>query len=161
VLTMRYMNEGYVAREVARDEAARKSAMRSETLAKILPIKMSAYERVLLYLERISPQNLLVRIGAGGKSARMFRDELVEAIQSEFEHNLVQQLYIRQHVWAEVAKANEEMTAVINAGLTQVGETAAGIDLARIVIEYFTKAQEIQCQKAIVVLKADLQEQLG
>src|SRR5688572_26556676 len=60
----------------------------------IVSLKMQAYERLILYLERINPSNMLVRLTTTSISAAHLKSELIHNINEEFNHNIAQQLYV-------------------------------------------------------------------
>ena len=60
--------------------------------AAILPLRLQAYERMALFLERIDPNQLVMRIHTGGLTVSQEQNLLLTAIRSEFEHNLSQQI---------------------------------------------------------------------
>jgi len=65
----------------------------------ITPIKLQAYERIVLFLERISLESLLVRVSTPGATAAQLHSSLLSSIRSEFEHNLSQQIYMSPQAW--------------------------------------------------------------
>lgn len=85
-----------------------------------LPIKLQAYERMLLFCERINPVKLLVRIQPKSDNVNDYLFLLIQNIEQEFEHNLVQQLYISDACWNVIITSK---TAIINK-LKQVAETS-------------------------------------
>lgn len=66
---------------------------------KMLPTRMAAYERMTLFLERIKPANLVVRIKPISPSKSDYEMALVNAIEVEFEHNIAQQIYVSEECW--------------------------------------------------------------
>jgi len=64
-----------------------------------LPIRLQAYERILLFCERINPVKMLVRIKPIGDSSEAYLQLLLASIEQEFQHNMVQQLYISDECW--------------------------------------------------------------
>lgn len=76
-----------------------------------LPIKLQAYERMLLFCERINPTKMLVRVKPTSNSVDEYLYVLLQNIEQEFEHNLVQQLYISNECWNVIIATK---TAVIN-----------------------------------------------
>jgi len=67
-----------------------------------LPTKLQAYERMLLFCERINPVKMLMRIQPLSKNTNEYVQLLIANIEQEFEHNLVQQLYISDEAWNSV-----------------------------------------------------------
>ena len=66
------------------------------------PIRLRAYERLILFLERISPENLIVRVSQPQMKAKELEKALTDAIRAEFDHNLSQQLYVSTEAWEAV-----------------------------------------------------------
>ncbi|VAW23089.1 FIG00652545: hypothetical protein [hydrothermal vent metagenome] len=64
-----------------------------------LPIKLQAYERMTLFLERINPSKLLIRITSVNNDKNSYTISLINTIEQEFEHNLAQQIYISKQCW--------------------------------------------------------------
>jgi hypothetical protein len=90
----------------------------------IMPVRLQAYERLVLLLERISLPSLIQRTHKQGMSARMLQAELVKAIRAEFDHNLSQQVYITNKSWESVKTAKEETIKAINIAASRVGDDA-------------------------------------
>ncbi len=65
-------------------------------------LQLQAYERVILFLERITPQHLVNREKPRAKGVKAYYLQLVQSIQSEYEHNLTQQLYLPEKSWERV-----------------------------------------------------------
>lgn len=65
----------------------------------ILPLKLQAYERLIMLCERISIADLVLRLKAPGTSSSELKSALLLALQQEFEHNLTQQLYVSEELW--------------------------------------------------------------
>ena len=74
----------------------------------VVPLRLQAYERMALFLERIEPNQLVLRIHNPGLSVPEEQNLLLTAIRSEFEHNLSQQIYISNEVWNQIYLAKED-----------------------------------------------------
>jgi hypothetical protein len=85
-----------------------------------LPIRLQACERLLLFCERINPVKMLVRIQPLSTDTNDYLQLLIGNIEQEFEHNLVQQIYISDDSWMAISAAK---VAVINK-LKQVAKTS-------------------------------------
>ena len=73
----------------------------------ILPIRLQAYERICLFLERITPNNLIIRLNQANFTAREFQQVLLSEIRQEYNHNVTQQVYVSDEAWELVASAKE------------------------------------------------------
>lgn len=110
-------------------------SLREKNTEIVLPIRLQAYERMVLFLERISPQNLLRRLNAGELSARELRHVLLHEIREEYNHNLSQQVYMSDESWHSVRNAMEEVIALVNQAADTLPEEAKAIDLNRRILQ--------------------------
>ncbi len=88
--------------------------LKNEKDSVISPLRLQAYERMILFLERISPSALILRSNRPGITIPELKRMMTETMRQEFEHNLSQQLYISSTAWEVVRKAKEEYVAAIN-----------------------------------------------
>ena len=132
--------------------------LRSMALSKVVPLRLQAYERALLFLERISPENLVLRVDGTGKNGRFFLAQLQMEIRAEYEHNLAQQLYISPEGWAEIVRAKEQVLTLINQVGGSLPKEASGMELGRKILETVVAMESLPTHKAILFLKKDLQK---
>jgi hypothetical protein len=101
-----------------------------------LPIKLQACERLLLFCERVNPVKMLVRIPPISANTNDYLQLLIANIEQEFEHNLVQQIYISEATWTAICAAKNAVTNK----LRKVAETASSANDLRenILIAYST-----------------------
>lgn len=104
------------------EERRRRFLLHKEAQKHALPIRIQAYERMALFLERIAPGNLLVRVKPMGNAKEHYANLLIKNIEQEFEHNLAQQIYISDECW-NVIKASK------NATINNIRKTAAKEDI--------------------------------
>jgi hypothetical protein len=91
------------------EERRRRYLLHREAQKQALPLRLQAYERMALFLERIAPGNLLVRVKPSGSEKEDYASLLIKSIEQEFEHNLAQQIYISEACW-NVIKASKNAT---------------------------------------------------
>jgi hypothetical protein len=115
-----------------RDHELRKN--NQNQIATTLPLKIQAYERLVIYLERINPNTLVVRTNKNGMSAHQLQLELIRTIKAEYEHNLSQQLYVSAGSWELVKTAREELIKLINISATKVHQDAPSNELAMMIL---------------------------
>jgi hypothetical protein len=101
----------------------------------VLPIRLQAYERICLFLERITPNNLIIRLNQSNFSAREFQQVLLSEIRQEYNHNITQQVYVSEEVWELVASAKEGVISTINQAAESIEDDAKSIDLAKKIFE--------------------------
>ncbi|WP_369049214.1 hypothetical protein [Tenacibaculum sp. UWU-22] len=83
----------------------KKIALLTEKKKESLPLKLQAYERLLLFLERINPSKLVLRVKPINQDTTAYANLLIATIEQEFEHNSVQQLYISNACWKTILTA--------------------------------------------------------
>jgi hypothetical protein len=125
----------------------------AERLRISLPIRLQAYERIILLLERISPGSLISRLHKPGAPAREFQRLLVQNIRDEFNHNLSQQLYVSVPAWEMVKSAKEEMLSQVNMAAAKLDENATSEDLSNKLLE--VSMDKLATRKAIDFLKSE------
>lgn len=121
----------------------------------ITPTRLQAYERVVLLLDRISPNHLVMRLNKPGLEAKQFQSQLIQNIRSEYEHNLTQQIYMSRGAWEAVKKAKEESVKLINIAATKVPGDAPAIELSKTILELAMEIEELPTQKAIDLIKRE------
>lgn len=131
-------------------------SVRQKNQETLIPIRLQAYERVTLLLERITPSNLLSRLGSSEYSAEEFQQILIHEIRNEFNHNLSQQVYMSDSAWTYVTTTVEQTISLINSSVNGLPAEAKGIDLAKAILE--NKASEDgTAQQAIKFVKEEIQ----
>lgn len=138
-------------------ETEKRYGIYQKTFADMVPLRLQAYERAILFLERIAPENLLIRVDARGKENRLFHQQLITEIRAEFEHNLAQQLYIKNDSWKTLVVAKEQLISLINTSNRSLPPNAPGVDLGRTILNKLVDAEIQPTQQAIRVLKEDIQ----
>jgi hypothetical protein len=123
----------------------------------VIPIRLQAYERICLLLERISSPNLISRLNNGTYTASEFQTIMIHEIRQEFNHNLSQQVYMSAEAWTYVTGAVEQSISDINAAALNLGKEASGIDLARAIFEMESRKEAHATQQALNFIKEEIQ----
>jgi len=95
------------------EEKRRRYLLHKENQKQALPLRLQAYERMALFLERISPGKLLLRTPPVAEDKKSYESLLVHTIEQEFDHNLTQQIYISDECWNIVKAAKNGTIALI------------------------------------------------
>lgn len=110
--------------------------VRLEAQSQTLPLKMAAYERASIFLQRISPESSIPRhSNMGTIPAMVLHHNLVEEIRIEFEHICSQQIYISIEAWANVIMAKEQTLTLYHRVLSRMDENSTNIDFAKATFE--------------------------
>lgn len=129
----------------------------SEVRKVVTPIQLQAYERLVLFLERMTPNNLVLRCYQAGMTTQLLKDVMIQNIRDEFEHNLSQQLYISSQAWAYIKNAKEDMINTINSIQAKEGETMTPTAFAGRLFELLA-GKESQIELAQDFLKEEIQK---
>ena len=121
----------------------------------ITPVRLQAYERMIMFLERISPSTLIARVMVSEITAKQFQVLLVKNVRNEFEHNLSQQIYISNEAWGFVKIAKENLIKLINVANSRLNDKATAIDLSKLMIEMYLKTDNLPINTAIEKLKEE------
>jgi hypothetical protein len=132
--------------------------IRREAQKETIPIRLQAYERITLFLERISPNNLVMRVYEKNKnsSIQKLQEELLKSIRSEFDHNLSQQIYVSTASWILVKTAKESIIKLVNSASIRVHDGSPAIELSRVILQMAAEVKELPTEVAIKQLKEDL-----
>lgn len=122
----------------------------------IMPLKVQAYERFLLYLERVQLPQLVKRVYVPGIEKGIFHLQLLQNVREEFEHNLAQQLYVSNSTWNAVKNAKEELVNQINSTFEQLKDEEDVSILAQALVALPNPMVE----QAIAILKRDFERLL-
>lgn len=119
------------------------------------PVRLQAYERMALFLERIEPNQLLFRVNNPELTAAQMQAVLLSTIRSEYEHNMSQQIYISPEVWESIKRAKENVVNAINIAAGKLSPEAMAIDLDSAIFQI--TAAESPVAAAMNSLKKEIQ----
>ncbi|HTF18911.1 MAG TPA: hypothetical protein VK658_12605 [Chryseolinea sp.] len=132
--------------------------VRGKSIETLLPNRLQAYERMVLFLERMSPQNLLVRLNVNGMPAREFHQLLLAEIRNEYNHNVSQQVYISENAWNLIKNAKEDLIVSINEAAGEMLPEATSLDLSKRIFEKSINKQVDPLNHALTELKKEIQQ---
>ncbi|MCA4899566.1 MAG: hypothetical protein ACK514_17695 [Bacteroidota bacterium] len=143
---------------IQREIELKKLDVRGRSIDTILPSRLQAYERMTLFLERISPQNLLIRLNNPAFSAKDFQKVLLDEIRSEYNHNASQQVYMSEEVWSQIKNAKEDLIILINEAASRLMPDAKSIDLSKKIFEMAMEKKVDLVSLALSELKKEIQQ---
>jgi hypothetical protein len=136
------------------EESKRKFELLRENQRLGLPIRLQAYERIVLFLERINPINLMMRVEPNSLDAQNYATLLIHTIQTEYEHNIAQQIYFTQESWEIILKAKNSIITQIRRFSIE-GEVKSGEELRTKLLEELTQTESASAV-AIGFIKEEL-----
>lgn len=138
------------------DQDKRRQELILQNSRVVTPIKLQAYERIVLFLERISLESLLVRVSTSDMAASQLHSALLNAIRNEFEHNLSQQIYMSSQAWEVVRNARSNMIKIINSEAEKLPENATGLVLSKQLLEKIMELDKEPTRVAIDYIKGEI-----
>jgi len=141
---------------IKNDQNRRRQELLLQSNKTLTPIKLQAYERIVLFLERISLESLIVRVSTPDMSASQLHAALLNTIRSEFEHNLSQQIYMSPQAWEVVKSAKSNMIKTINNEAEKMPVKATGMDLTKHLFERIMKIDKEPTRVAINYIKGEI-----
>lgn len=123
-----------------------------------LPLRLQAYERMALLLERVSPNNMLLRLSDPSISAFEFQQLLQKEIREELNHNLSQQVYISDEAWKRARASVNGIVGVIQSASEKMTEKNNAIDLAEAIFDLMIKESKDPVAEALTFLKAEARQ---
>ena len=107
-----------------------------------IKLQLQAYERLTLLTERISLNSLITRFTNSGLSAKEMKSHLIDAIKSEYEYNITQQVYVSPDAWKAVNNLKEQNIYTINQLAANLPHQANGLDLTKHLVDYLLSNQK-------------------
>lgn len=121
----------------------------------ITPIRLQAYERVTLFLERISFDSMLKRFVHREQTVSQLQQKLLVSIRQEFEHNFSQQIYLSYEAWQIIVKAKENTVKIINTTAMELKPNEAAILLSKNLLEKTMEMDNTPSSHAIAYIKEE------
>lgn len=122
----------------------------------VTPVRLQAYERLTLFLERISPDNLVIRISKDNLTVKQLQNQMLQTIRAEFDHNVSQQVYVTPQAWEVVKSARENIVKLINTTAQGLKPDEPAIKLSRSLLERVMEQERSASNMALDYLKREV-----
>ncbi len=142
------------------EEKKRQWELKKTSQKEISSIRLRAYERLSLLLERTQPEHMLMDLDFAGMTIPELQAHLLRTIRLEFDHNLSQQVYVSDEVWARIIQARDEMAAFINAMAIQMPKGSSTMEYAKVLMTAYHTNGDTPHQLALDALKAEAKTML-
>lgn len=147
-----------VKKMISNDQNRRKFELAYKNQQTITPIRLQAYERLTLLLERISPEALIMRISTPKMTAHKLHAELLNQIRAEFDHNASQQIYVSPQVWEVVKNARTNITQIINSTAKRIKPDAPAFELSKAILEDLMVQEKSPTNLAMDIMKKEIRQ---
>jgi len=129
-----------------------KKSISSQTL----PLRLQAYERMVLFIERANPANMLIRLGAGSYTAAELHALVVNEVRNEYQHNITQQIYVSVRAWGVVKQLKHDTISIVNNAVKALPENASGMELSKLVLAHLSQLENDPYDVAVGLIRLDL-----
>ncbi|PWG78136.1 DUF7935 family protein [Pararcticibacter amylolyticus] len=143
---------------IERSQGLKLVELKKEEMKTTLPLRLQAYERIVLFVERINPANLILRTHSQGIGVYEYQNILVNEIRNEFQHNIAQQIYLSSASWSVVKRVKEETITLINNVARNLPEDATGLDLSKTMLTHLASLDQNPYDTALEIIKQDVQK---
>jgi hypothetical protein len=131
-------------------------ALKQDNNKALAPLRISAYERIIVMLERITPQAMIMRMASNSSNAAYLHLDLTKALREEFEHNISLQMYVSDECWSKVKRAREETGELYKVAFTRVKADSSAAEYAREILHLEATVGNSAIREAIVAVRAEM-----
>jgi len=121
----------------------------------VTPVRLQAYERIILFLERIRPDALALRLTKPKMTSKQIQLQMLTTVRNEFNHNLSQQLYLSDETWSAVVYAKEQITRLINYAGTKVDPKTVSQAFTAVLIEMYNDTDTKPVETSVEIIKKE------
>ena len=147
--------------QLQNEERKRQFELKRESQKSVSPIRLRAYERLALLLERTTPEHMLMELKAKEPmalstwSVPQLQQHLLQTIRLEFDHNQSQQVYVSEEVWTLIVNARDQMALFVTAITTQLPQGADAMLYAKTLLTAYNSNGTTPSEKALAALKEE------
>ncbi len=121
----------------------------------ILNLKLLAYERIILFIERMKPDSLILRTQTPTLTNREYHQLLLNEIRKEYEYNLSQQLYLSTEAWTITTNFKNNVITLINTAAAACEPQKSSPELAQKILEHYLHS-DLKAEQTIQIIKNDI-----
>jgi hypothetical protein len=149
-----YMAKPYLER----DDKIQLLEFRKSLNNQTMPLRLQAYERLVLFIERLNPSNSLIRLNATSYSAQELYALLLEDVRAEYQHNVTQQIYVSSRAWAVIKHIKDDTLGIVTKALKSLPENATGLDLSKTILGSLSQLEDNPYDVGCAMMRKDLEE---
>ncbi len=138
------------------DEKRRNFELHKNNISIFTPIRLRAYERLILVLERTSPNTLILNIIKPEMSNQELHTQLLNNIRHEYAHNISQQIYVSDETWNFIRASQESLLRLVNTCASQCNPKEPASILAERIIQVYGASDQTPTESAINKLKSEV-----
>lgn len=153
---------GWYLRRIGRKELKQEAILKANEAAhlpsgisanpEMRRLQLQAYERLIIFTERVGLANLISKYQLQDLSAHQFQSILVQQIKTEFEYNISQQLYVSPAAWDAVKNLKEQNIYIINQLAAMLPPEANAMDLSKQIVQFLSHDENASLQGIVSAL---------
>ncbi|WP_423149582.1 hypothetical protein [Rubrolithibacter danxiaensis] len=132
--------------------------LKKASLAHSLPLRLQAYERLILFLDRINPSNMMLRLHVTGATVQELHNLALSDIRAEYQHNVTQQLYVSGESWKVIQRIKDDTISLINNAAKGLPADAASFELSKALLLHLANMEESPYEAASAIIKKEIQQ---
>jgi len=136
----------------------RDAELKKDDRKQLLPLRLQAHERLIIFIERINPSNLFLRLHEQGIPVTALQAVILNDIRSEYQHNVTQQLYVSTETWEVVKKLKDDTLAMVNNAVNELPDGAMGVDLSRMILQHMAGLEDNPYDLTVNLIKKDVHQ---
>jgi hypothetical protein len=148
-----YLIRPYLDRSESMQLIELKKTISSQTL----PLRLQAYERMVLFVDRVNPSNMLIRLNGPAYSAAELHQIAVSEIREEYQHNVTQQIYVSTRAWVVVKRVKDDSLSILNNAIKGIAPDASGLDFSRVILAHLAQLEDNPYDIALNIIKQDME----
>lgn len=148
----------FVKNDIQRYFNLKSFEIRHAERAHLLPLRLQAHERLIVFTERLNPSNLFLRLHQPGISGAALQSLILNEIRSEYQHNVTQQLYVNEQSWNVVRKLKDDTIAMVNNATAGLPADASGVDLSKKVLQHMASIADNPYDLTLDLIKKDIHQ---
>lgn len=121
-----------------------------------LPLRLQAYERVVLFIERINPANMLIRLKGGDYTAAELHALILNEVRNEYQHNITQQIYVSLRAWGVVKQLKNDTLSIVNNAVKALPQNASGMELSKLILAHLSQLENDPYDVGLSNIRTDL-----
>jgi len=116
----------------------------------------AAYERLILFTQRIEPYQLMLRHHQPNVSISIFKTTLIQEIENEYLHNFTQQLYVSKVAWHTIVELKNNTIALLKNSAAGLPAQAAVDQYIELILKHLKDLDPNPYTDAQQILKKEL-----
>lgn len=146
-----------VLRALLKEERQRRDyeLLKSTSKDRLL-LRLRAYERLTLLLERTTPEHVLSETDTSTLSVDQLEHHLLLVIREEYDHNLSQQVYVSQELWDKIGSSINQLGQFITVTRQQLPSDASVNDYAQVLLKAYRTNGIPPSEQTLLYLKDEV-----